>query len=111
MTGPVVAEWVWFAIAPDGTEHDLVLRVGVPIQASAGEWISTVSLGVLESRSHAVVGVDAWQSIVLALQFTAARIRHFADRGWRFSWTRGGASASAAELEGVLSFPPSTPRA
>lgn len=99
---PVVAEWRWFAVAPDGTEHDLVLRVGIPTQAPGGEWLSAVSLGVLESHAHAIAGEDAWQSIVLALQFTAARVAHFGADGWQFFWTRGGALASAAELASML---------
>lgn len=99
MSDPIVAaERVWFGIAPDGTEVDVVIRVSVPMLQHGGEWRAPVSLGVLESNIHNIAGVDAWQAISLAMRFAATRVAHFADDGWRFYWERGGELASPVEL-------------
>ena len=94
----LAAERTWFAVAPDGTEHDVVLRIGVPTCEPDGQWRATVSLGVLESRTHKIAGVDAWQAASLAMRFAATRVGHFAEDGWRFFWERGGELASPTDL-------------
>ena len=98
---PIAAERVWFAVAPDGTEHDVVLRVGVPTHASGGEWRAAVSLGALESRTYSIAGIDPWQTVCLAMRFAASRVVHFGEGGWRFYWERGGELASPTELANV----------
>lgn len=95
---PVAAERIWFAVAPDGTEHDVVLRIGIPTHASGGEWRAAVSLGALESRTHSIAGIDPWQAVSLAMRFAATRVGHFGEDGWRFYWERGGELASPTEL-------------
>jgi hypothetical protein len=92
------AERTWFAVAPDGTEHEVVLRVGVPTLEPGGEWRAPVSLGALESRIHNIAGVDAWQAVTLAMRFAATRVSHFAEEGWLFYWDHGGDPASPSEL-------------
>ncbi|WP_139350605.1 hypothetical protein [Rhodanobacter sp. B04] len=92
------AERTWFAVAPDGTEHDAVLRIGVPTHAPGGEWRAVVSLRPMESRSHPIAGVDAWQATCLAIHFAATRVGHFAEDGWQFYWERGGKPASPEGL-------------
>ena len=84
------AKRVWFCIAPGGTEHEVVICVGIPTQAVGREWRSVVSLGVLDSKNHSIAGVDAWQAICLAMGFAATRVSHFAENGWVFYWERGG---------------------
>ena len=97
-TCPVAAERAWFAVAPDGPEHDVVLRVGLPALAPGGEWRAEVTLGALESHVHSIAGIDAWQAVTLAMRFAATRLGLFAEDGWRFYWERGGDAASATEL-------------
>ena len=92
------AERTWFAVAPDGTEHQASIRVGVPTLQPGGEWMSLVTLFPMESRAHRIAGVDSWQAVSLARQFAATRAGHFAEDGWRFYWERGGASAHPSEL-------------
>ena len=94
------AERTWFAVAPDGTEHDVVLRIDVPTLQPGGEWRAPLSLGALEPRAHNIAGVDAWQAVALAMQFAATRLGHFAEDGWQFYWDRGGEPATLAELAG-----------
>lgn len=93
------AERTWFAISPDGSERDVVIRVGVPTHEAGGEWRAVVSLDGLEDREYAIAGVDAWQAVRLAMRFAAARVLDFAERGWRFYWERGGDLATARELD------------
>lgn len=92
------AERTWFAVAPDGTEHDVVVSVGVPIKTERGEWRSVASVGCLEARTHSIAGIDAWQAIGLAMRFAADRLTHFADEGWQFYWERGGELATSEDL-------------
>lgn len=94
------AERTWFAVAPDGSEHDVVMRIGVPVEAPGGEWRAVVTLGVLESRSHEIAGIDAWQAVAEAMRFAATRVGHFVEDGWRLYWERGGEPVSPAELRG-----------
>jgi hypothetical protein len=95
---PAAAERIWFAVAPDGSEHTLVLRVGVPTQQPEGQWGASISLGVLDPRAHTIFGVDAWQAVDEGMRFIARRVEHFAEDGWRFFWEQGGEAASPSEL-------------
>jgi hypothetical protein len=94
----IAAERTWFAVAPDGSEHDVVLRITAPTLQPGGEWRAPVSLGALEPHIHNIAGVDAWQAVSLAMRFAATRVGHFAENGWRFYWERGGELASSTEL-------------
>ena len=90
----------WFAVAPDGTEHALVLRVGLPVLQSDGHWTAAASLGVLDPHVHAISGMDSWQAVLESVRFIVASVKHFEQRGWRFYWERGGEPATPAELHG-----------
>ena len=94
-------ERTWFAIAPDGTEQDVAVRVEAPVQDPRGEWRALVSVGCLESRIHSIAGIDSWQAMGLAMNFAANRVCHFSENGWKFYWERGGDIASLADLANV----------
>jgi hypothetical protein len=61
----------WLAVAPDGTEQSLLLRVGNASRHSTGDWVADVSLGALEPRPHAIHGIDSWQAVHEAMRFAA----------------------------------------
>ena len=46
----IAAERIWFAVAPDGSQHEVAIRVMVPVKADRGEWRAEVSLGGIELR-------------------------------------------------------------
>ena len=96
----LAAERTLCAIAPDGAEHEVTLRVGVPTAAPSGEWWASVSLGALEARQHRIAGIDAWQAVQLAMRFVVTRVGDFAVGGWQFYTERGGERASPSELLG-----------
>lgn len=97
----VTAERIWFAVAPDGTEHEVVVSVGVPTKTERGEWRCVASVGVLEARTHPIAGIDSWQAIGLAMRFAASRLSHFAEHGWKFYWEREGELATPEDLSAV----------
>jgi len=88
----------WLAVAPDGTEQSLLLRVGNASRHSTGDWVADVSLGALEPRPHAIHGIDSWQAVHEAMRFAAVRIKHFEEQGWRFYFERGDEQACASDL-------------
>jgi len=90
----IVARRCLFAIAPDGTEHEIVLAVGAPRLHPGGEWSADVSLGVLPYKPFTVFGVDSWQALELAMRYVALQVEHFTEQGWRFFQEKGGESAS-----------------
>ena len=94
----LAAERTWFAVASDGTEHEVVVSIGVPAKADRGEWRCVASIGCLESASHSIAGIDSWQAISLAMRFAASRLGHFAENGWQFYWERGGELATPEDL-------------
>lgn len=98
---PFTAERTWFAIAPDGTEHDVVVGVGLPTKADRGEWRCIASLGCLETHTHSIAGIDSWQAIGLAMSFAAGQLSRFTANGWRFYWERGGELATPEDLAAV----------
>ncbi|WP_414707260.1 DUF6968 family protein [Rudaea sp.] len=81
----VAASRVWVAVDPEGIEHEIVLRVGVPSLQPRGEWLAEATLDGLEKRSHRIAGVDAWQAVGLAMSFIASQVEDFESRDWRFS--------------------------
>lgn len=97
-TDSTAAERIWFGVAPDGTEHQVTIRIGIPTLQPGGEWMALVALHPLESHQHRIAGVDSWQAISLAKRFAAIRVGHFAEDGWGFYWERGGTPAQASQL-------------
>jgi hypothetical protein len=97
-----VLEREWFAIAPDGSEHALVLRVSAAVLHPDGHWSAAASLGVLDSYPHAIMGMDSWQAVLEAVRFIAGEVSHFEQQGWRFFWERGGDPATAGDLRGAI---------
>jgi hypothetical protein len=93
-------ERVWFAVAPDGTEHTLTLRIGAPYLRPGGEWAADASLGVLDTHTHSIVGIDSWQAVHESMRFIASGVRHYHAVGWRYFWERGGEEAPPTDLLG-----------
>ena len=88
----------WLAVAPDGTEHKVVLRVGNVSRQATGDWTADVSLDGIELRSYTIRGIDSWQAVHEGMRFAATRIQHFERKGWRFFFERGDEQASATDL-------------
>lgn len=97
----LAAERTWFAVAPDGTEHDLVIAIGVPVPGDRGEWRSSVTMELVDPKARSIAGIDSWQALCLAMSFAATRLGHFADQGWKFYWERGGELATPEDLGSV----------
>ncbi|MFG6414598.1 DUF6968 family protein [Roseateles sp. DC23W] len=95
------AERTWFAVAPDGTEHDFVITIGVPVLGERGEWRSSVTMELVDPKARSIAGMDSWQAIRLAMSFASTRLSHFAEQGWKFYWERGGELATAEDLASV----------
>ena len=98
MKDGTLIEREWLAIAPDGTEKVLVLRVENVSRQPSGDWVAKVSLGDLDPRPHKVHGIDSWQAVHEGMRFAAARIKHFEEAGWRFYFEHGDEKASASDL-------------
>jgi hypothetical protein len=94
----VVIEREWWAVAPDGTESALVLRVENVSRQPSGDWAADVSLGDIDPRPHKIHGIDSWQAVHEGMRFAASRIKHFEEQGWRFYFERGDEQASASDL-------------
>ncbi|MEQ1951878.1 hypothetical protein [Mesorhizobium sp. CN2-181] len=88
--GNGLIERSWYALAPDGTGHELVLRIMTPTLHPKGHWVAPTSLGVLEERIHDIAGIDGWQAVGLAMRFTARMIDHYEEKGWQFYWEQDG---------------------
>jgi hypothetical protein len=97
-TDDAVVQRDWLAVAPDGTEHRLALRVGNLSRQPTGDWTAEVSLGDIEPRPYTIHGIDSWQAMQEGMRFAAARVKHFETQGWRFYFERGDEQASASDL-------------
>lgn len=99
-TSPLAIARTWYAVAPEaGGEGAITVGLDLPRQQSGGDWGVRVSLGGLEpDPAGPIFGVDGWQAVGLGMKFIAARLVDFADRGWRFYWTKGGELATVEDL-------------
>lgn len=89
---------VWFGIAPDGSEHEIELRVSTP-QPRNDDWCAIVSLGTLDPECiRPIYGVDSWQAMNLAQRFVQTMVSSYEKGGWHFFWSRGGDPATAQQL-------------
>lgn len=93
----VAAERRWYAKSPEGSEVPLVISVGVP-EKQEDDWSCSVSLGVLDSRSYTIRGIDSWQALQLAMSFVARRVGSFMENGWELYWEKGGDQARPNDL-------------
>ena len=94
----LAAERVWYGISPSGVEGTVVLRIGIPEPQPHGDWTCTVSLGSLDSETHTIYGIDAWQTTQLAMDFVFSLVSHRVKEGWQLFWERGGESATPEDL-------------
>jgi hypothetical protein len=96
---PYAVERCWHGVAPDGTEHAVVFRVGVPRPHEQGDWTADVAIIPMQPTSYAIIGVDSWQAVELGMHHIAVMTKHYYERGWRFYWERGGEEAMPGELQ------------
>jgi hypothetical protein len=94
----IAAERFWFAIAPDGGEHSVALRIGLPQQQPQGAWAVNVAIVPIDRSPHSIVGIDSWQAIDEGMLHLGLMVKHYQSLGWRFFWERGGKEASPADL-------------
>jgi hypothetical protein len=88
---------VWFAVAPDGSERELVIGIEAPFEEPTGEWRAKLSAAVL-GPPIAVAGLDSWQAVFLAMKFAATRLEHLAEKGWKFYWEKDGDAVGPGDL-------------
>ena len=94
-------ERTWYAVAPNGGgEGPVTFRIGLPQPQPGGGWGVEVTLGGLERDPGKIFGEDGWQAVALGMRFIAVRVADFTERGWQFSWTKGGETTSAEDLYG-----------
>lgn len=57
------------------------IEIGTPYTVSAEEWRCPVALPGLHDNLCDIAGVDAFQSLVLALRIAQVLLRHFEEEG------------------------------
>lgn len=92
-----IAKRTWFAIAPDGHEFNLVIRLGQPYEASDVSWACPVAVEGLHNKLQDIQGIDSLQAIELAMRLAANLISGFVEDGGKLFWERGGEPVSLAE--------------
>ncbi len=86
------------AVAADGRNTKLTLRLGVPYEVSPEEWACPVALDGLHDRLGDIHGIDAWQALQLAQSLQAQLLGYFIEEGGRLYCHEPPATLSLAEL-------------
>jgi hypothetical protein len=69
------------AVSAGGERSNVTLAVGVPRELSPEEWACPVRMSGLHEQLHDVHGIDAWQTVQLALSLQAQLLGHFIEEG------------------------------
>ena len=69
------------AVKPDGQATTVTLRVGTPYEISLEEWACPVAMDGLQDGLRDVHGIDAWQTLQLALSLQAQLLSYFIQEG------------------------------
>ena len=77
----LIAERRWFAVAPDGEEFDLIIRLGQPYPATNASWACPLTLEGLHKKLPDIHGIDSLQAIELAMKLAADLVCSFAEKG------------------------------
>ena len=93
-----IAERVIHAVAADGHEFQLALRVGPAYRSSDVSWSCPVEAIGLHDRLADIVGIDSWQVVQLSFRFLASLVAGFVERGGKLFYSPGGEPVSPAEL-------------
>ena len=96
---PYAVERHWHGVAPDGTEHAVVFRVGAPRPHEQGDWTADVAIIPMQSTPYAIIGIDSWQAVELGMHHIVVMTKHYYELGWRFYWERGGEEAPPTDLQ------------
>jgi len=90
----LIAERRWFAVAPDGEEFDLIIRLGQPYPATNASWACPLTLEGLHKKLPDIHGIDSLQAIELAMKLAADLVCSFAEKGGKIFWSRDGDQVS-----------------
>jgi hypothetical protein len=94
----LAAERIFYATSPAGILREVTLTVLMPTPRSGGGWRAPVCLKGLDDRVHNIAGMDSWQALSLAMRFAGARVGHFVESGWKFSWGLDGNEISPKDF-------------
>lgn len=68
-------------VFPDGKERSISIEIGLPFAASADEWRCPVAVHGLHGRLADIAGMDALQSLTLALRLVYRLLADFEAEG------------------------------
>ena len=97
MTPHWIAEKKIAAIDPEGVQHEVTLGIGQPSQQSEIEWACSCKFEPLYPDIPPLSGVDALQSLFLAMKLLGTLLSSLRDDGWRLA-----ADGEALEIEFFL---------
>lgn len=69
------------AVAPDGTQTAIEIRIGAPEEVSPETWTVAIDIEGLEYGMKTALGVDPWQALTVAFAVTEQAVRYFLECG------------------------------
>jgi Domain of unknown function (DUF6968) len=93
-----VAEREIVCVFPDGRCQSISLRIGRPQRLSCGDWACPVSVDGLYAKLRAMVGVDSWQALMLAIRLVKSLLETEVERGAVLHWPDDERAISPSEL-------------
>lgn len=77
----IIASTVLLGVLPTEEERNISIEIGTPYTVIEGEWRCPVALSGLHDNLCDIAGVDAFQSLVLALKTAKILLGHFKAEG------------------------------
>jgi hypothetical protein len=82
-----IAERTLDAVAADGTQFVLTLRVGAAYQSSDVSWSCPIEAVGIKQRLPDITGIDSWQAIQLSFRLLSDIAGHFVEQGGKLFWS------------------------
>jgi hypothetical protein len=77
-----IASRKFWAVDKEGREFELTIAVGEPCETPEN-WVCRASVEGMHERSFNICGVDSWQALQLAYEFSVDRVIDFVEKGGR----------------------------
>lgn len=73
----------FLCVLPNGERIEVVVAIGHPYRASAGDWVCPVDISGLNGDLAEIHGIDSLQALALAIRFVGERFEAFVAGGGR----------------------------
>ena len=94
----MIVETTIHAVSVKGQATQFRFAIDAPVKIDEESWGCALTMPGLTGCPHHIVGVDAWQSLLLAIRLVEQTLTYFVEDGGRLYWEPGGEPMNVGDV-------------